>query len=91
MGAEHGLCHTARFEQAEAQQHRIAHTAPYRPRNVGGEGDALHQDGVDARHHHNQERLEAQGKQGFQIALPYAPPLAVANGNKGDRPQRGHK
>ena len=24
MGAEHGLCHTARFEQAEAQQHRIA-------------------------------------------------------------------
>ena len=85
VGGEHGLGDAPGLEQAEAQQHRIAHTAPYRPGNVGGEGDALHQDGVDARHHHYQERLEAQGEQGFQVALPHAPPLAVADGGEGDR------
>lgn len=91
MGGEHGLGDAPGLEQAEAQQHRIAHTAPYRPGNVGGEGDALHQDGIDARYHHDKERLEAQGEQGFQVALPHAPPLAVADGGEGDRPQRGHK
>ncbi len=91
MRSENSFCNAPGLEQTEAQQHRIAHTPPYRPGNVGGEGDALHQDGVDACHHHYQERLEAQGKQGFQVALPHAPPLAVADGGAGDRPLRGHK
>ena len=37
MGGEHGLGDAPGLEQAEAQQHRVAHTAPYRPGNDGGE------------------------------------------------------
>lgn len=91
MRDEHGLGNAPGLEQTEAQQHRIAHTAPYRPGHIGGEGDALHQDGVNARHHHYQERLEAQGEQGLQVALPHAPPFAVADSGERDRPQRGHE
>ena len=86
MSGEPGLGDAPGLEQAEAQQHRVAHTAPYRPGNIGGEGDALHQHGVDARYHHDKKRLEAQGKQRFQIALSHAPPFAVAHCSEGDRP-----
>ena len=91
MGGEHGLGDAPGLEQAETQQHRIAHTPPYRPGNIPVKGDILYQDSIDTRYHHDKKRLEAQGKEGFQIALPHAPPLAVPNGGKGDRPQRGHK
>lgn len=53
MGGEHGLGDAPGLEQAETQQHRIAHTAPYRPGNVPVKGDILYQDGVDARYHHD--------------------------------------
>ena len=62
MGGEHGLGDAPGLEQAEAQQHRVAHALPDRHRHVAADCDILHKDGIDARYHHNQERLEAQGK-----------------------------
>ena len=82
---EHGLGDAPGLEQAEAQQHRVAHTTPNGPGHVGGEGDALNQNGVDARHHHNQERLKAHGKQRAQIVLPRAAQLSVGKRGNGDR------
>ena len=62
MRSENSFCDAPGLEQAKAQQHRIAHTPPYRPGNVPVKGDILYQDSVDARYHHDKERLEAQGK-----------------------------
>jgi hypothetical protein len=44
MGGEHGLGDAPGLEQAETQQHRIAHTPPYRPGNIPVKGDILYQD-----------------------------------------------
>ena len=91
MGAEHGLCHTARFEQAEAQQHRIAHCQPNCAGHVARRGNALDQNRVNAHDHHNQKRLKAQRQQRFQIVLPDIAPFSVCHGSKRDGSQRGHK
>ena len=47
MCAEDALCHRAGFEQAEAEQHGIAHAAPYRADGVAARGDALYQHRID--------------------------------------------
>ncbi len=78
------------IKQAEAQKHCVAHAAPDRAGNVLRRPDFLYQHRIDADDNHNQERLEAQRQQGFQIVLAHAAPLGIAQRGKGDRPQRGH-
>ena len=65
MRPEHSLCHAARLEQAEAQQHGITHDCPNRAGYVGGDCNRLNEDRIDAHDNHNQKRLEAQRQQGF--------------------------
>ena len=43
MCAEHAAGDGASLEQAEAEQHGIAHAAPYRADGVAARGDALYQ------------------------------------------------
>ena len=47
MCAEDALCHRAGLEQAEAEQHGIAHAAPYRADGVAACGDTLYQHRID--------------------------------------------
>ena len=47
MCAEDALCHRAGFEQAEAEQHGIAHAAPYRADGIAARSDALYQHRID--------------------------------------------
>ena len=43
MCAEHAAGDGASLKQAEAEQHGIAHAAPYRADGVAARGDALYQ------------------------------------------------
>ena len=89
MGAEQGFGKRSRFEQCEAQQHRVAHASPNSPGNIAACGDALYQNGIDAYTHHNQKRLEAQGKQGAEVVLSGGAPIPVGHGGKGNGADRG--
>ena len=89
MGAEQGFGKRSRFEQCEAQQHGIAHAGPDGPGNITACGNTLHQDRIDPHAHHNEERLESQGKQGSKVVLSRGAPIPVGHGGKGDRPDGG--
>ena len=70
----------AGFEQAEAEQHGIAHAGPDGGTDVAGHGNILHQHRVNCHAYHNEKRLEAQGKKGTQIVLPHLSPFPVDHG-----------
>ena len=82
---------TPRFEQAVAQQHRIAHAGPNRHDNVILGGNVLHQHGVDRHTDDNEERLEAQGQQTAQIVLAHAAPFLTHHGRHRDGGHRRDK
>ena len=85
MGPEQGFCQAAGLEQGIAQQDRITHAAPDGRRYVvAGCGNALHQHGIDAHADHNEEGLEAQGKQGAEIVLPRVSPFPIDHRGKWD-------
>ena len=84
MCAEDALCHRAGFEQAEAEQHGIAHAPPYRADGVAACGDALYQNRIDGNTDENEQSLKAHGKQGLQIVLPGAAQLPVGERSNGD-------
>ena len=84
MCAEDALCHRAGFEQAEAEQHGIAHAAPYRADGVAACGDALYQHRIDGNTDENEQALKAHGKQGLQIVLPGIAQLPVGERRHGD-------
>ena len=89
MCIEHGLGKAARFEQAEAQQHRVAHASPDGVDDVIHKRDILHQNGVDGNADDNQERLEAQRQQGADVVLPHAAPFLAHHGRHWDGGNRG--
>lgn len=72
-----------RFEQREAQQHRIPHARPNRLHDVRVDGGALHQHRVDADANHDQKRLKPQREQRLEIVLPDAAPFVI--GHRGQR------
>ena len=89
MGAEQRFGQAARFEQCETQQHGVAHTGPDGPGNIAACGNTLHQDRIDPHAHHNEERLESQGKQGAKVVLPRGAPIPISHGGKGNGADRG--
>ena len=90
MCSKDGFRYAASLEQTEAEQNRVAHTAPNGPGYIRCLSDLLDQHRIDADNHHNQKGLEAQRQQGFQVVLTDAAPLRIAQRGKGDRPQRSH-
>ena len=72
MCAEHAAGDGAGLEQAEAEQHGVAHAAPDGPGNVRCARNVAYQHCVDANDNHNQERLETQRQQRLQVVLPGA-------------------
>ena len=72
------------LEQAEAEQHGIAHAAPYRADGVAARGDALYQYRIDGNTDKDQQSLEAHGEQGLQIVLPGVAQLPVGERGNGD-------
>ena len=83
MGVEYGPGQAAGLEQAEAEQHRIAHTGPDGGADVAGHGDILYQHRVDRYADHNEKCLKSQGKEGAQIVLPHLAPFPVDHGCHG--------
>ena len=84
MCAEHAAGDGASLEQAEAEQHGIAHAAPYRADGVAACGDALYQHRIDGNADENEQALKAHGKQGLQIVLPGIAQLPVRERGNGD-------
>ena len=91
MGIEYGTGKAAGFEQAEAEQHGIAHAGPDGGTDVAGHGNILHQHRVDRHAYHKEKRLEAQGKKGTQIVLSHLSPFPVDHGRHGNRGHRGNE
>lgn len=85
MCAEDALCHRAGFEQAEAEQHGIAHAPPYRADGVAACSDALYQHRIDGNADKDQQPLKVYGKQGLQIVLPGVAQFPVGERGNGDR------
>ena len=86
MCAEHAAGDGASLEQAEAEQHGIAHAAPYRADGVAACSDALYQHRIDGNADENEQALKAHGEQGLQVVLPGIAQLPVrerSNGNGG--------
>ena len=84
MRAEHAAGDGAGLEQAEAEQHGIAHAAPYRADGVAACGDALYQHRVDGNADEDQQSLKAYGEKGLQIILPGTAQLPVRERGNGD-------
>lgn len=84
MCAEHAAGDGASLEQAEAEQHGIAHAAPYRADGVAARGDALYQHRIDGNTDKDQQSLEANSEQGLQIVLPGVAQLPVGERGNGD-------
>ncbi len=85
MRPEQGLGEAAGLEKREAQENRVAHTAPNGAGNiVAAQRNTLHQYGVDSHADHNEKRLEAQGQQGAEVVLPRVAPLPVRHRGKWD-------
>ena len=84
MCAEHAAGDGASLEQAEAEQHGIAHAAPYRADGVAARGDALYQYRIDGNTDKDQQSLEAHGEQGLQIVLPGVAQFPVRERGNGD-------
>lgn len=62
MRSKQRLGQASRFEQSEAQQHRIAHAGPDGGGHIPANADILHQHGIDVHAHHDEKRLESQSK-----------------------------
>ena len=91
MCREHGLRQIAGLKQREAQKHGIAHNAPDGCDNVLGECHGLNQYRINADTDHNEEALEAKGKQGTQIILSDIALLSVAKGGERNRSKADHR
>ena len=92
MRPEQGLGEAAGLEKREAQENRVAHTAPNGAGNiVAAQRNTLHQYGVDSHADHNEKRLEAQGQQGAKIVLSRGAPFPVDHRGKGNRSYGGHQ
>ena len=84
MCAEHAAGDGASLKQAEAEQHGIAHAAPYRADGVAARGDTLYQHRIDGNTDKDQQSLEANSEQGLQIVLPGVAQLPVGERGNGD-------
>ena len=73
------------FEQTEAEQHGIAHAAPYRADGVAARGDALYQHRIDGNADKDQQPLKANSEQGLQVVLSSIAELPVGERGNGDR------
>ena len=85
MCAEHAAGDGASLEQAEAEQHGIAHAAPYRADGVAACGDALYQHRIDGNADKDQQPLKANSEQGLQVVLSSIAELPVGERGNGDR------
>ena len=84
MCAEHAAGDGASLKQAEAEQHGIAHAAPYRADGVAACGDALYQHRIDGNTDKDQQPLKAHGKQGLDVVLPGISQLPVGERGNGE-------
>ena len=91
MCAEHAAGDGASLKQAEAEQHGIAHAAPYRADGVAACGDTLYQHRIDGNTDKDQQPLKANSEQGLQIVLPGAAQLPVRERSNGDGGQAGQQ
>ena len=91
MRAEYALCHRASFEQGEAQQHRIADATPNRPDGIAACRDALHQHRINRHAYKDQQTLETNSKQGFEVVLSHAANFTVGERSHGDEGQAGEQ
>lgn len=91
MRREDALGESPGLEKCEAEQHGIAHHCPDGCDNVVGERDGLDQHGVDPDTDHDQESLEAEGREGPQVILADLALLSVPEGREGDRCQADHE
>ena len=75
MCAEHAAGQAAGLEQREAEKHGISHTGKDGDGYIRGDGDILHQNGINRHAQDHHESLEAQRKQGAQVILTCLPPF----------------
>ena len=76
MCAEHAAGQSAGLEQRKAEKHGISHTGKDGDGHIRGDGDILHQNGINRHAQDHHESLEAQRKQGAQVILTCLPPFA---------------
>lgn len=84
MCAEHAAGDGASLEQAEAEQHGVAHAAPYRTDGVAARGDALYQHRIDSHADKDQQPLKANSEQGLQVVLSSIAKLPIGERGNGD-------
>ena len=60
MGVEYGFGKAAGLKQAEAQKHGISHSRPDGGADIGGQGDVLHQNGIDRHADDDEKGLKCQ-------------------------------
>ena len=84
MGTKDAPGNRPSLEQTEAEQHRVAHAAPYRADGVAACGDILYQHRIDGNADENEQALKAHGKQGLQIVLPGIAQLPIRERGNGD-------
>lgn len=84
MRAEHAAGDGTGLEQAEAEQHGIADTAPNRPDGISACGDPLNEHRIDRHADEDQHTLKAHGKQGAQIILAHRAKFPVGECCHGD-------
>ena len=85
MRPEDRAAQGAGLEQREAEDNRVRRDGEQRGVDVGGNNHVVNQHRIDADAHHNQEALERQRKQAFQVVRADASPLTVAHGCYRDR------
>ena len=91
MRGEHAFGQASGLKEREAQKDCVSHNAPDTSDDVIRKGDCLDQHRIDGDADHDQEALEAEGKQGPQIVLADLALFAVPEGRKGDRCQAHHE
>ena len=91
MCAEHAAGQAAGLEQREAEKHGISHTGKDGDGYIRGDGDILHQNGINRHAQDHHESLEAQRKQGAQVILTCLPPFAGNHRSHRDRCDRRDK
>ena len=90
MSAEYAFRNRPCFEQHKGQQHRIAHAAPNGSDGISRGSNTLYQHRIDADTQQNEQPLETNGKQGFEVVLAHAAHLTVGKGSNRDGRKTGH-
>ena len=91
MRPEQGFRERTRFEQREAQKHRVSHAAPDGAGDIPGRADGTNENRIDTHAHHNEKGLKRQGEQGTDIVLSGGAPITVRHCGKRNRSDGGRQ